>query len=166
MSSNNDNSGMMALAFVIGGLALIGMFIYAVLVFLALAFTIIAIIAWREPLTLFGETVTPEEARTFVARGIAGAILLPLFVAFCSVLFGFRVDPNVWNHLVLAGYALGSLGIGIAEAQQQEEERKRQAARQALLPPQPPPPPSPVLPRQEAEPFHYARWDDEDEFRS
>lgn len=88
MSSNN-NSEFMGLAIVGAIIGMAMMFMFALAAFVALVFTVLAICAWEKPLTLFGETLHPHEARAFVYRGLAGAVILPVFVAFCSVLFGY-----------------------------------------------------------------------------
>lgn len=176
MSSKNDEAaGAMALIGVV--LMAVGLILFAVMTFLALLLTILAIAAWNEPVRLLGHTVTPDEARVFVGRGICGAMLAPAFALFCGVLFEVRIPPDWWGYIIMAGYALGSVGVGIIEAQAESE---RTDYGDILPPPRrlPPPPPAPApMPKPEPEfvftqytctrecpMFRYAVWDDAKEF--
>lgn len=135
--------------------------IYALLLFGALLLTIWAVCAWNDPVTVFGQTMEPHEARAFIGRGILGAVALPVFVAFCAVLFKLDVKDAYWVHFMLGGYAVGSLGIEILIAQEKE---KRAAQVEFLPPPINVTPPTPTVVRQQpAQPFTFATWDDEAE---
>jgi hypothetical protein len=112
MSSNNDNGETMGFAVVVAVFAFIGFFVYAVLAFLAIILTVIAICAWNSPLTLGKTTVQPSDARAFIGRGIVGAIGLPVFVGFCEMLFEIKIDwEQFGGHFMLGGYVLGSIGL-------------------------------------------------------
>ncbi|MBA4226218.1 MAG: hypothetical protein C0456_06255 [Hyphomonas sp.] len=152
-------------AFVLAIVAFIGvvivsifMIIAALAAFMALILTIMCIIAWNEPLTIGSMTITPEEARAFIARGILGAILAPTFTYFCLLLFQSDTQVDYWGYVVLGGYVMGSL---VVECVIQEAREKAQAEAQQVLPPLMQPPAT----RQEPprRPFEYASWDDEDE---
>ncbi|MRI54428.1 hypothetical protein D8770_10735, partial [Methylobacterium sp. DB1607] len=128
---------MLGVAFAITVATLAMGFIFALLVFASLVITALCICAWNEPLTLFGQTMTPQEAREFVARGLLGAIVVPAFVLFASVLFDLRIKPDFWLYLPLGGYALGSIVVGYHIEKAKAEAAEKDAATQALLPPQP-----------------------------
>ncbi len=173
MQQNNDSSGMIFVMAVVGAAAFFMFaFVFALAVFLSIILTGFAIAAWNKPVTLFGETTTPEEARDFVRRGLLGAILVPCFALFASGLFGVHIRPDYWIHLPLGGYAFGSLGIGIWMAQNQQQKAAQAAQMQALLPPEKCAHPvqtieaTPVQPTQaQSQPFRFATWDDEEELR-
>lgn len=168
MSQNNDNSGAaMGIAFVMAGLAFIAVFIFAVLAFLALVLTIVAIFAWKNPVTLFGQTTYPREARAFVWRGVAGAFLLPVFIAFCEMLFEMRFQWDQYGHFFwIGGYTLGSVGVEIMTAQDADTAPKVEIYDPPATPPRHlPQPPRAIAPPESKEPFRYASWDDEEEFK-
>ena len=165
MSQNNGNdTSAIGFGLVLVGAFMIAMmaFLYAIAVFAAFVLTLFCLCAWNGGLTLGSWRLEQEEARAFVGRGLIGAFVVPVFLMFCEVLFGIRIQPEYWLHIVLGGYAAGSLGVEMMEAQAAEEQR--QAAE--LLPPAPPPaqiaPPKGFIPEQPA-PFRFARWDDEEE---
>ena len=152
-------------AFVLGIIMFIGMVIVtlfmilaALAAFVTLILTIMCIIAWNKPLTIGRMTITPEEARAFIARGILGAILAPTFTYFCLLLFQSDTQVDYWGYVVLGGYVMGSL---VLECIIQEAREKAQAEAQEHLSHLMPPPAM----RQEPprRPFEYASWDDEDE---
>ncbi|MBP0615695.1 hypothetical protein [Jiella mangrovi] len=163
-----------AIALVGAGLAFIGIFLFAVLAFLAVIMTILALCAWMKPLKLGSITVEPHEARLFIYRGLAGAVLVPAFVVFSAILIGFKINPDWWFYMVVGGYVVGSVGIAILEASNEDEDKAEDA------PPMPAPsalePPARVRhegrepvrmkgPARSAEPFRFASWDDEEEFK-
>lgn len=77
MSQNReDNTLATAAAFVCAGLLMIGAVIAIGLCFLAFLLTIVCTGVWlvEKPLTLGTITITPDEARTFILRGVAGEI--------------------------------------------------------------------------------------------
>lgn len=153
-------------------------FVFAIVTFLSIIMTGLCIRAWNEPVTLFGQTITPQEAREFVARGLMGAVLVPCFVLFASGLFGFQIRQDYWLYFPLGGYAFGSLVVGYHVEKAKAEAAQQAVAMQALLPPEPARPvrtietrPSvmPIAveqPRQTSQqPFRFATWDDEEELR-
>lgn len=189
MSSNNNQNDTASFALVFGMVgALMAVFflmIYALLLFGAFVLTILCIFAWNKERRLGNLVLTPEEARGFVTRGLIGAVLLPCFAVFCELTFGIRIHPEYLRHLVLGGYALGSLGIAMLMSNESETE-----GRVELLPPASPPslpmsgsgaaprthtgfmPPQPrswtvdaVDQANEGPGFRFATWDDEEEMR-
>lgn len=175
MSNNNEHSGaILVFALVATAVAVMAAFAFAVLVFLSFLLTCFCLAAWNKPLTLFGHTLTPQEAREFVFRGIAGAFFLPCFALFTSGLFGYPIRPDFWLYLPLGGYALGSLVIGYEIEKAKAEAAEKAVAAQTLLPPEPSAGPVqtidivPCVPSSaEAQPqqFRFATWDDEEELR-
>lgn len=165
MSNRNDEMTGFAVAIgFIGALALV-MFavIFALAAFAAVLLTILALCAWDRPITVFGQTTCPEEARAFVYRGLIGMVLLPVFVIFCAALFKFQIVDEAWVYLILGGYTLGSVGVEILKAQAEEEA----AANATYIPPAPPAAlPQPEQPPRPAgkpnERFTFADWDDEE----
>lgn len=158
MSSRNDNSGeMMAFAVVAALFWIAFLLVYAVLLFGAFVFTVLSIIAWSRPFTMGKYTIEPHEAHAFVNRGVIGMFALPFFAAFCQALFNVQIEENIWPHLFLGGYALGSLVVGLWM-----ESNAQQPIDQPPLPPQMPAPPEQPRPLPHAEPFRFASWDDEE----
>lgn len=162
MSSSKPNDEITALAIVAGMAGIVVMAIaaifFAVLAFLAVVFTVLCLWAWDEPLTLGKFTIQPEEARAFIIRGLIGMVTLPLFAAFCAVLFKFPIHGPVWPYLFFGGYVLGSIGIEILMAQEEQN-----APPTITLPAQHiEPPQRAVLPPPSPAPFRYASWGDEE----
>lgn len=158
MSSKNDNSEMIGFAIVVAIIGIMGIVIYAVAAFIAIFFTGVAIAGWNRPITMFGQTLQPHEARAFVRNGVIGAFMLPLFAAFASALLGFQITEESWPHIFLVGYILGSIGV---EMSKDDETPKRP---QVYIPPENhlPAPRAPETPPALPEPFRFADWDDED----
>lgn len=163
-SRNNDevNGMIYAIAFIGAGAILLASVVYALAAFAAIVLTLFALAAWNEPLTLGGNTLKPEEARIFVARGVIGVVVLPVFIAFCDALFNLHVNWSLWPHFVLIGYTLGSVGLMFFE-----DSNEPQTGGQVILPPTPrlPEPPRTIHTPPEPKPFRFASWDDEEEGR-
>jgi hypothetical protein len=164
MSQQNNGSSEMGLALALIG---VGVFIFmavifAVAAFAALVLTIMCGFAWDNGLTIGKFTITREEARQFVARGVIGAFAVPLFALFAAILFNIHLREDVWIYLVIAGYAGGSIGVGMMLESQAQEAAAKAAAMPA---PMIGPPPSNQKPsaRAEEKPFTFASWDDEDD---
>lgn len=158
MSNNNDNSGVgMAVVLVVVVIYVMAIMLYFALVFLAFMVTIACAFAWNNPLTIGRWTLWPEEARSFVYRGLGGAVLLPAFVVFLAVFFNIQINDEFAVHIILGGYAFGSVGLEILWA----EEGQKPEPRQTVIPPhqQLAPPQDDTPPRA---PFRFASWDDED----
>ena len=161
MSSNNNNGAGMAVAFAIAMLGLVGIFLFALLAFVAFVLTTLAIFAWNTPITLGNWTLHPHDARAFVTRGILGAFLVPAFLLFVNVFLNIHIEWNYLSYMLVGGYTLGSIGIEILMADEQT----------AIVPPAatyiPPVQQLPAPPKQsqsrEAEPFRFASWDAEEE---
>lgn len=163
MSSNNDEKSavIMVVAFIGAVMMAIAIFIMALLAFAAFVLTILSIFAWNRPLRLGRIVITPEEARGFVYRGIAGALLVPAFLAFMTLLFDLNIEWSYLLHFMLAGYVGGSIGLEILFAQEEP-----QGGGPVHYHPAPPAIPAPtrqtMLAPPEAPPFRYASWDDEE----
>lgn len=164
MSNNNRNDEGVAIAMIIGFIGaavLVVAALFAVFfLFLAFALTIAAIFAWNKPRRFGKFILTPEEARGFVHRGLAGAVLIPLFIALLDIFLNLHVNWNFLFHFMLAGYVLGSIGVEVMMAEENggqshhiPDHTQLPAPRQEVLPP----------PAKPAGPFRYASWDDEEE---
>jgi hypothetical protein len=157
MSSQNNNemNGLaVVFAFIGVAIAMAAAIIAVIACFITFVFTILALFAWNRPLPLGKHILTPAEARGFVYRGLAGAVLVPAFAIFCVVFFNVFIPGEALPYLIVGGYVAGSLGIEVLMAQDSNA--------QAPIDVTPPPsaaPPGLSAPRQ---PFEYARWDDED----
>jgi hypothetical protein len=158
MSSKNDNDNSGA-AFLMAGFVVVALFLAALLAFASLIFTILCIIAWNRPLTIFRQTLEPEEARTFVMCGLVFAVLVPAFIAFVDLVSDVRINWDYWPYFVGVGYVIGSIGIGILMA----EDSPSASTAIDITPPQIPTARPKALPRPDAPPFRYASWDDEEE---
>lgn len=160
MFQNNDKKDDHNL---VGGImtviAIIALMLFFFLCFLAFVGTLIAFAAWFRPLRLGRVTIEPEDARAFVWRGVVGAIVLPMFVAFMVMFMNEPVDKEVWPYLFLIGYVMGSVGVKLFFAWAGHQERTEAAV--AAPPPVTSPPPVKGLPPRESPPFRYASWDDE-----
>lgn len=161
MSSKNDenNAMIMVFAFIAIGAMILVMAVFAILAFISLIFTVLCICAWSKPLTLGKMVITPEEARAYVLRGLWGAFSLPAFCWFAELLFNFTIKSEYIPHIILAGYALGSLGIEILMAQNQTESTPDIIPTQQQLPT----PSQRTMPSRPQEPFRFASWDDEED---
>ncbi|MCJ8510721.1 hypothetical protein MUU53_23060 [Rhizobium lemnae] len=162
MSSNNNNGAGMAVAFAIAMLGIVGIFIFALLAFVAFVLTALAIFAWNSPLTLGKWTLHPHEARAFVTRGILGAFLVPAFLLFVNVFLNIHIEWNYLSYMLVGGYTLGSIGIEIIMA---DEQTVSAPPVTTYISPTPQLPASPKQAPQsmETEPFRFASWDDEEE---
>lgn len=164
MSSRNDETTGIAMAFaMVGAMVYFAILVvFAVLAFFALVLTVLALCAWNAPLRLGKMSIEPDEARIFVMRGIAGAVLLPLFALFSALLLGFVIPDEAWFYLLVAGYTGGSIGIEILIA---SEAGAAQNQPPVYTPPETrlPPPRTSTPPFVPSEPFRFASWDDEEE---
>lgn len=171
MSQNNNDEGAgIALVFGLIGAVfwMIGLFVIALAGFAAFVLTILCFCAWNSPLTIGPMTITPEEARGFVGRGVFGAFAVPAFVLFSDILFGLGVDWNYAFHIAAFGYVLGSIGFEILMAESQNDQSNQSQAlpphQQISAPPRSPEPEylPPSTQGQSGQPFRYASWDDEE----
>src|SRR5262245_61319803 len=117
-SNNNDNSGMAAgFGLVVAVLGTIALTVFAVvffaLLFVTFVLTMLCLVAWNRPVTIARWTLMPEDARSFVRRGLAGAVLLPAFLIFLEQAFGVFISGEYLMHVIIGGYMLGSLGLEI-----------------------------------------------------
>lgn len=160
MSSKNDDAT--ALGAVGAVFGIVAIFFFAVLAFIALVYTILAILAWDRPIKIGPLSMTPEYARRYLAWSVAGAIVVPVFAVFSEWLLNIHIRDNLWFYIVVGGYILGAIAM-----EMHDEEEKKAAALRPLPPvlPQPPvrqPEPLRGLPRPQAQPFRFASWDDEE----
>lgn len=165
MSSNNNNSAASTgIAIVFGLFAAIAMFAFAFFAFVAFVLTILAICAWNKPLHIGGKlSIQPEEARSFVWRGLMGMWMLPAFVLFVNVFLGVHINWGYLPHLMVFGYVAGSLGLEMMMADDGSDHSHAEPRQHhEVLPPQPSQRNLPAAPR---ESFSYASWDDEEENR-
>lgn len=166
MASNNNSGEAMGFAIVVAIIGIAGLFMYALLAFVALLLTLVAFCAWTKPRKIFGSVLTPAEAHAFVGRGILGAALLPAFAVFCEVAFDIRIEDQYWPHLILGGYALGSLGLTmmLEDGKPAPENFEGLTIPGEVVSPQQTAAPTPG-PWSKPEPsaFHFASWDDEEE---
>jgi hypothetical protein len=160
-SRDDDNTGLAAVG---ACFSIAGLFVFAIFAFLAVILTVFAICAWHKPLTILSLTMTPEEARRFIGRGVACAIILPVFVLFCEWFFSFQIKESLWFYVFAAGYTFGSVCMEMIEADERDRQKKAEALRPRSIPPQRTAQPR-GLPRPQMEPFHFARWDDEERRR-
>lgn len=182
MPSNNDNSGAaIGVAIIVAVAVSIAAFIYAVAVFAAFVLSVVCLFAWNEPRSIGSITITPDEARSFVKRGLWGAFLVPVFLLFCEVALSFHANPDYLIYLMLAGYAAGSLGIEMLIANVPDTEptiEQLPAPPAQIAPPRgfyppakttfiptPDSPKAPEEPQRNCRCFTFASWDDEEEFR-
>ncbi|EJJ27301.1 hypothetical protein [Rhizobium sp. CF142] len=159
-SNNNDNNGAVgAVILVLAGLYVLGIFVFAFLIFITFVTTFLAILAWRKPLTIGKWTLAPEEARAFVWRGICCVLLTPAFLLLVNIALNVTIQLDFTTALI--GYMFGSLGIEMLIS----HDKDRNAPPAPHTPPEPqlPAPPRQSLPRQKPESFRFARWDDEEE---
>jgi len=160
MSNNNGNDGgaAMGLALVFAVIYFIGIIAYTIACFLAVICTVIALCAWDKPLRLFGEHICgPLEARIFIGTGLAGAVAVPAFALFCSLLLDFPIKDEWWFYLVTAGYSIPPfIVIGkLAELHPNGLPGDTGAVVEHV--PNPSVPSLPPAPKS----FDYASWDDE-----
>lgn len=170
--SGKPNEEMQAMTFVmaiIGAAALfLFAFIAAIAAFAAVIMTIMALIAWNKPLELGEYILEPQDAREFVYRGIAGAIILPIFIFFCVFLFQIetgREFENAIPYFFLAGYVVGSVGLEFAMAAEENSAASHTVSTPTII--QEPERENHVeglpAPRTSSEDtFRYADWDDEE----
>ena len=162
MSSNNNMSPetimfVMVLALVILILQVIAWILFLGAVAITSYMTVVALMCWKTPRIIHGELVTPEEAQGFIIRGIIGGFVAFFGAELYSIFAKTHFSENVTAFIVFAGYAFGSVVIGIAIKEEQKKAREltEQSQKQEILPPAPPP-----MPEQRS--FHFASWDDEE----
>jgi hypothetical protein len=168
--NNNDSSLAVGAAVVLAALLTIAAAIGIALSFLAFVFTILCAFVWAldQPFRCGSVEITPQGAREFILRGLAGAVLVPAFALFAVVVFGVRILPDAWLWLVMGGYVGGSIGMQLLDESTPEPPA-------TILPPPtiehqprpslPAPRPERSGPSEPAPGFRFASWDDEDELR-
>ncbi|WP_208180032.1 hypothetical protein J4T85_019515 [Sinorhizobium medicae] len=159
-SSNNDNSGA-AIVMVLFMLAAYMLLIIAAIFVSAMAilFTVLSIMAWRQPIRFVNDTITPQEAHAFVRRGLMGAWIAPLLIGVGGLAIEIAINWDYVLFYIWGGYCAGSVGMVLLLGEQSDPGRPLVE----YLPPQPEPssrsaPQS--LPAPPREPFRFASWDD------
>src|SRR5690606_29103784 len=108
--NNNDGGAAIGFALVAGAVYLVGLVVFAIVCFISLICTIIALYSLEKPTYFLGyKLFSPDEARVFLGAGVLGAIGLTSFVYFCSFLFKFRIEDEWLFYLLAGGYAFGSV---------------------------------------------------------
>lgn len=145
---------------IIAGIAMAAMALLFVGVLIALVLTLVCFWAWNEEREVFGEKITPQEARTFVACGVVGGVI-------CGVLGAITdansTGENVAGWFAIGGYMFGSLGYaGLLGMQHEREEKERalQAEERRYVQMHQSPPAREA--RGPLRSFDYASWDDEE----
>lgn len=159
MSSNNNNevNGLIfIMAMLVAGAILLGVVIYIVIATITLGLSIISLFALWKPLKLGKETITPQEARWFLIRGIIGFYVFPLFVSVLANIMKWRIEADWSIHIMIVGYIIGSLGIEFVLAKLNEEDEEPSKGNVTVIAP---PQPQQEPPRAT---FEYARWDDDE----
>lgn len=160
MSNRNDPQDAAAMA-IFAVLAMIGIFLFFVAALFSLALTVVCIFAWNKERTIFGQTITPTEARAFITAGFIGAIVFGLFGEFL-----YHADLLLESNrggLGPVGYVVGSLGWGAWYGKQQEEKERLARESQALERFTAPPPRPQTEWREEPQrQYEFASWDDEE----
>jgi len=164
MANNNNASPEAAIGFmVLAGFVVAAMFLFYIALIICLAFTLVCFWAWNKERLVFGEPLTPAEARGFVICGIIGALVIGGF--------GHLITQN--NHAMKqyigyfgwGGYMAGSFGFA-ALCLKQQERREQEAAQREILNPAPRPTPSELRSLEDARAparrFEFASWDDEE----
>ncbi|GJD59495.1 hypothetical protein [Methylobacterium dankookense] len=166
-----------AAAFIFLGFALLSVVLFAVAALFACIMTGFCVVVWyyNTPITICGETLTPDEAKRFVVRGVAGALIVPGLALFVCGFYGVQMRADALPYLAVGGYVLGSLVVGYFVEKARLEAAQQQAAMQVLPPPEqsartvrttelaPLRPES--SPDAQPQPFRFATWDDEEELR-
>ena len=166
MSNRNDETTAFAIVGALIMTTILVMIVVAYVIALCLSaiMTFISLLAWNKPRRIFGEILTPFEARFFVGAGVLGAVGLPFFAGVCSTLLEVHVPDEYWIHIVLAGYAFGSIGLtmfavneGVFDSPPHEAAAPPIDAEDHDLP-------GPEFWNLPASPphFRYATWDDEE----
>lgn len=167
MSQKNDESTALAMGAALLGAAALMFFaaIFAVAAFATFVLTILCLLSWNRPLKMGKFIFVPEESRAFVRRGIGGALLLPAFILFTSLLLNIHINWNYLNYMILGGYIGGSLGLAMLFA---EDQQQTAAPSPEYIPPQNqlPAPPRGVQARHQPDTFRFASWDDEETQRN
>jgi hypothetical protein len=171
MSSRNDEtSGMIFVVAIIGAAAYAFIFlVFMIAAFVTFVLTLLCLHAWFKPRAIRNVILMPEEARSFIKRGLLGALMLPAFAVFLEIIFDLRINADVLPYLAALGYMGGSLGIEILMAEEEASPPVVNAPRQHVLAPSRPverivlAPPRQRKQSGERHPsFDYATWDDEE----
>ncbi|SEB79123.1 hypothetical protein SAMN05216452_3190 [Nitratireductor aquibiodomus] len=153
MSGNkNDEAGAAAGMMGAGFLAVLA-FLFGLLVFLAIAVSLIylfALVSGKE-ITLWGDTYRPSDALIAYRNGVIGvAIVLTITVFICE--FYSMAFPKEWlSYLMAGGYSVGLFWI-LGSGDDEEETPSTPVDYRDLQPP---------LSEPAEKPFDYASWDDE-----
>lgn len=154
MSSRNDESTGMVTMFLLFGvlIAFVGKVVLVLLAIGAGLLFVLAFIASVHPITIGGQTMTSEEGRRFLWRGLLCTMLsaIPLEILFDA----FGISKN-WEYIPHCMFIAGAAGALLWE---HLRNGTPPAVKPEELPPALPrqaPPPAPA-------PFEFASWDDEE----
>lgn len=184
-NSNDDDNGAIIAISLVGGVvwAMASLMVIGI-AFVCFVFTIMSLLSLWSPLT-FGNKVLlwPHQARNFLWIGLLGLICVPCFAVTAALLggHGHRITWDAIETLAIIGWVGASMSY-IFFADHDNAPEMIELRRQAELENQPPPmkeinPPAfdgdvpeikfrGTLPApKKPEPFRFASWDDEEEFR-
>lgn len=132
-------------------------FFGALVAFVAFAWSLVCLLAWRRSFRLGPIYVHASQARAFIWRGLFGAAVVPAFLLFSQAIDAFPVSWSYIAYYLLGGYTALSVGLEYLFARRRslpyvyydtdEHEPSIGASRQSLLSP----------------PHRFASWDDEEE---
>lgn len=166
MSQKNDETAAIAMVMAFLGAAVMMFFfvIFTIAAFATFVLTILCLLSWNKPLHIGKLVFMPHESRSFVHFGLAGSLLVPVFILFASLFLNIHINWNYLPYMMLGGYMLGSLGLMMMLGQEAQEA----APPTEYTPPrhQLPAPPQRALPRQQPENFRFASWEDEESQRN
>lgn len=154
-NNNNDNGAVLGLALVFAALYILGAIIYALACFVAVIFTICALLSWRKPFFLFGHEICgPRVAHFYMYSAIGGAWGAAVFAFFCAALFDIRITDDAWFYIFSGGYAFMPWAAAGLVPNGYFEEPQAQTHDTVIEHTPPSLPPA-------REPFTYAHWDDD-----
>lgn len=159
MSNRNDSEDAMGWI-VLAGAAMAAVAFLFVGVIIAVGLTLVCFWAWNEEREVFGEKITPQEARTFVTCGIVGGVIGGVLGAITDAN---STGENIAGWFAIGGYMFGSFGYaGLLGMQHEREEKARalQADERRYVQMHQSPPAREV--REPLRSFDYASWDDEE----
>ncbi|EIZ82373.1 hypothetical protein WYO_5012 [Methylobacterium sp. GXF4] len=168
MQTGKSNEFAFTLALIGAALYVIAALIFTFALFASLCLTVLCLFAWNKPLRLFGNVLTPEEAREFVGRGLLALVLIPSFVLFASIVLQIPMSDEVWPYLIFGSYTVGSLSLAFDESNDDDDLSQLQVLKGSDIEPAQPAPDTEyqITPEKPASPpFRFATWDDEEELR-
>ncbi|WP_449411286.1 hypothetical protein [Methylobacterium komagatae] len=89
--------------------------VYYAALYVTFALSVLCLLTLKHRVRIGRLSLGPEQSQPFIARGVVGAILLPVFGVCCHLFLDRHVPGWMWPHLFAVGWALGSVGIGAIE---------------------------------------------------